>query len=74
MAQTFDLGNVVGPTGPAGKDGKDGYIPTFELDEDGNLYVITPDDAMNDLKFTLSESGDLYYEILTSEEAAGTHG
>ena len=32
-----------GPQGENGVDGKDGVTPTFELDENGDLYVITPD-------------------------------
>ena len=33
-----------GPQGGNGVDGKDGITPTFELDENGDLYVITPDE------------------------------
>ena len=33
-----------GPQGENGVDGKDGVTPTFELDENGDLYVITPDE------------------------------
>lgn len=70
MATSVDLGRVVGDTGPTGATGatgpagKDGYIPQFELDEDGNLYVVYPDDVMQDIKFSLDDSGNIYYEIV----------
>lgn len=32
-----------GPKGDTGAPGKDGVTPTFELDDNGNLYAITPD-------------------------------
>ena len=32
-----------GEQGVKGQDGKDGITPTFELDENGDLYVITPE-------------------------------
>lgn len=53
----------VGPTGPKGDTGRDGYLPIFELSEDGNLYVTTPDNVMTDVSFSLDEQGNLYYEI-----------
>lgn len=70
MATSVDLGRVVGDTGPTGATGatgpagKDGYIPQFELDEDGNLYVVYPDDVMQDIKFSLDDLGNIYYEIV----------
>lgn len=66
---TVDLGRVVGDTGPQGPTGatgaagKDGYIPQFEIDENGDLWVITPDNVMQDVTFTLEADGSLYYEI-----------
>lgn len=70
MAETIDLGRVVGDTGPqgptgaTGPSGKDGYIPQFDLEENGDLYVVYPDDVLQDVKFTLDDSGNIYYEIV----------
>lgn len=67
MAETIDLGRVVGdtgPQGPTGPSGKDGYIPQFDLEENGDLYVVYPDDVLQDVKFTLDGSGNIYYEIV----------
>lgn len=73
MATSVDLGRVVGDTGPAGATGatgatgpagRDGYIPQFELEENGDLYVVYPDNVLQDIKFTLDDSGNVYYEIV----------
>ena len=54
-----------GATGATGPTGPTGYIPIFSLEEDGNLYVTTPDNPETDVTFSL-EDGNLYYEILES--------
>ena len=46
MSERILLGNIKGPQGeqgPPGEDGADGnaIIPTFELDDNGDLYVVT---------------------------------